>query len=508
MAIASPAGRRAAVTQAQYEKLYRIVYHANGGLDDSVPVMAQSFAVQPGASVTKVLETEPVPQYDAACSKKFCWWSAAADSSARIDSVTVGYDTDSYPLDGSDEYYRIDVYAVWQDPCTVSYAITGSTLADHAVPPSQSVFPGDSFHVAAALAEPGYDFSGWHYGGQVYADEDYSPMPGGNVTFTGSFSEHTYTLNYRDSDRTSLPQDSNGSTDLYQPKTVSYTKFMENVTGSEPGGVLLTAPNPVKAGHRFLGWAVAPAYTAVKYAEGDKVTDFAADRTATVYAVWEEKSITLTYLAPEATMGRVPNPVSQTGVDALVGKTAVNDPTEPLVRANYTFHGWNLVQDAYPIADAATHYDVNSDYSFTENTTLYAEWEPIVYVHLNYDANGGCHADGDDVRTALPTEEIGENFLRTTIKSPSDKLVNTPCSMRSGRRFRCGMSPIRWRIPTSIRIPRCIRRTSPRITRTITKGLSSMSRRICRWTATPLPAGAMTTSTIPKTAPSICRITM
>ena len=403
---------------AQYEKCYKIVYHANGGLENTVPVMTEPFRVARDASVTETLDSTTIPQYDAAGSKKFLWWSASPDSRTKLEEVTVDYTTDTYALDATDSFHQIDVYAVWQDAFTVSYSITGSVLSDHAVPGSFTKFPGDKFHVAAPLAETGYTFSGWHYGGDTYAAQEEITMPEGNVELTGSFTELTYTLHYKDSDRTSLPKDGSGSSDAYASRSVGYTAF----AGS--GGIEITAPNPVKEGHTFMGWAVAPNYTTVKYNGGDVVTDFGSDRTAVVYAVWQEKSITLTYLAPDAVAGRIPTPVTKNGVDVLTGKTAVNDSEEPLVRAGYTFNGWNLKPNANPDTDAATHYDENADYSFTQDTTLYAEWEPIVYVTLTYDENGGVHAQGGDVKETLPASETGENGLKTNIKNPTADLVN------------------------------------------------------------------------------------
>ena len=104
-------------------------------------------------------------------------------------------------------------------------------------------------------------------------------MPPDNVTFTGSFTPWQYTLYFKDSQ----------SDADYGSQTVTYDSFSAN--GS---GIRIERNDPTLENHTFKGWAKSINAEAPDYHKGDTVTGFDANRTATVYALWD-KELHVTY---------------------------------------------------------------------------------------------------------------------------------------------------------------------------------------------------------------------
>ena len=147
--------------RAVYERVFTLVYDANGGsapLPDSV-----EFTVQEGGSETKAFDyTEArLPQRTG---YRFLGWNLSSTVTSRQEDVTVAYDATGYSLDADTGRFLVPVYAVWEEPFTVTYTVTGAP-SDYEIPAPASfdAFAGEKFSVKAIPVIEGYDFSGWHY---------------------------------------------------------------------------------------------------------------------------------------------------------------------------------------------------------------------------------------------------------------------------------------------------------------------------------------------------------
>ena len=311
--------------RAVYEKLYTLVYNANGG---SNPLPASvNFAAQEKAGSTQPFDyteaTLPTREH-----YRFLGWNTSSEGTSRQESVTVAYG-DSYSLDGDSERFIVPVYALWEGSCTVTYTVENAPEG-YDVPESFRRFAGDQFPVEAVPELTGYDFSGWHYNDngtdKVYANGETFTMPSKNVTFTGSFTPWIYTLFFKDS----LTDADFGS------QTVTYSQFSAN--GS---GILIERNDPEKSGFTFKGWDKSKTSTAPAYQKGDSVTGFDQNRAATVYAIWA-KDLRVTYEIrllggnndPSASSYEVP-------VDETVYHPGDSVTVAPKLNVEgYEFHGW------------------------------------------------------------------------------------------------------------------------------------------------------------------------
>lgn len=122
------------------------------------------------------------------------------------------------------------------------------------------------------------------------------------------------------------------------------------------------------------------------YGVAFKALSFGNYGTATV-----GEEFTLTYSGNSNTSGSAPSSATG-GVGANI---SVASNSGSLVRAGYSFGGWNTKADG-----TGTTYSVGSTYSMPQNGgTLYALWVPAQY-RLTYDANGGESAPTSQLRNA------------------------------------------------------------------------------------------------------------
>jgi M6 family metalloprotease-like protein/uncharacterized repeat protein (TIGR02543 family) len=91
-------------------------------------------------------------------------------------------------------------------------------------------------------------------------------------------------------------------------------------------------------------------------------------------------ALTVTYNTNGATGGTAPEDASSPyAINASVSVLGAGD----LVRANYTFAGWNTAANG-----SGTAYQPNDTFAIAANTTLYAQWTPNTYI-VTFDPNGG-----------------------------------------------------------------------------------------------------------------------
>lgn len=138
----------------------------------------------------------------------------------------------------------------------------------------------------------------------------------------------------------------------------------------------LSSTNPTRTGYTFLGWATSATATSATYAAGASYT---ANAAATLYAVWQGSSYTITYNGNGSTGGSTSSQTKTYGVSLTLRENG-------FTRTNYAFTGWNTAADG-----GGTAYAAGGTYTANAAATLYAQWGIDGYT-VTYNANGGSGA--------------------------------------------------------------------------------------------------------------------
>ena len=152
-----------------------------------------------------------------------------------------------------------------------------------------------------------------------------------------------------------------------------------------------------RTGYVFTGWTTAQDGTGTVYADGDPYT---TSTDVTLYAKWAAgvtKTITFDRNGGSGSM------------TAQVAGTSVAINPNEFARSNYTFNGWNTAANGSGFA-----YSEGAIFSFQEDTTLYAQWQPVVATYrvtfYGNAADGGTTAS-QSASTTTPLNLNG--FTRT-----------------------------------------------------------------------------------------------
>lgn len=176
----------------------------------------------------------------------------------------------------------------------------------------------------------------------------------------------TYKIYARLSNIDILGKDATVSTTVKVPRRASYTiAYNANGGYGAPASQtkyhgttqVLSSTTPTRSGYTFKGWSTS-ATGSVVYSAGGSYT---ANASATLYAVWEATTFTVTFDAN----GGSGEPSAQTktyGVNLPIPSTIPK-------RDKYTFLGWSTSKTA-----TTASYYVGDSYKTEANTTLYAVW--------------------------------------------------------------------------------------------------------------------------------------
>ena len=154
----------------------------------------------------------------------------------------------------------------------------------------------------------------------------------------------------------------------------------------------ITNSAPARDGFSFKGWASSAAAETAQYSATDteleKNIRIAAD--TTLYAIWEEDKVTLTYdaNAGDDTISGMPDPVS---VGVKKNETTEITTSTP-IRVGYTFLGWT--DDANVSEAKYTSENGKNTITISENTTLYAVWRQDYRLIFEDYTNGGVSISG------------------------------------------------------------------------------------------------------------------
>ena len=150
------------------------------------------------------------------------------------------------------------------------------------------------------------------------------------------------------------------------------------------------------AGKQFKGWA--------KSANGEVISGTTIDVSADtkLFAIWEDIKYTVTFDVNGANAAVAP----ASGATNAAGKlTSLPEP----IRSGYTFNGWNTKQNG-------SGTTVTDETTFTENTTVYAQWE-IATVTIPSVAITGVDAPKSNTAfdTAAVCESAGVSNAKPTV---------------------------------------------------------------------------------------------
>ena len=314
-----------------------VTFHANNGTEDTVQ--------QKIFGGTGVLQANAFTN----AGKVFSGWSTAADSSAvqYEDGGTVTLDQ------------NLDLYAVWEDACTVTFKDGDSLYATVAVPlasPFGNRMPSEP-------TRTGYRFVGWFSGDQQLTKDT---VINAAATYEAKWQAIQYTIAFDASDG--------------QGQMNSITAVYDQ-TCTLPKGTF------TRPGYTFQGWSTYAGASSATYDDEATVKNLAKEEgeTVTLYAAWKGLPVTVT-LHPNydgatdnvrtGVVGQNYNYILDNGVARF---REVKDP----VRAGYIFSGW------YDAPKNGT--EIALTYKFTEADSqagfhMYAHWTKGITVH--FDGNG------------------------------------------------------------------------------------------------------------------------
>ncbi len=145
-------------------------------------------------------------------------------------------------------------------------------------------------------------------------------------------------------------------------------------------GSPIVLPTPTKTGYTFAGWYSDSALVNSIGSAGANYSPTGATLALNAYAKWTAIDYTFTYDANSADSGSVPTESSK----QITQTATVSANTGLLVRAGYTFSGWNTQSNG-----GGTTYLSGSIFTVqSSNVRLYAKWTTNTYT-VTYNSNGG-----------------------------------------------------------------------------------------------------------------------
>jgi uncharacterized repeat protein (TIGR02543 family) len=253
----------------------------------------------------------------------FVMWSDGSTANPRTDSNVMGDIT-------VQAQFAINTY-------TLTYTAGANGSISGTSP--QMVSCGGSGSPVTAVPNSCYHFVNWSDGSTANPRTDMNVM--GNISVTANFAINTYTLTYT--------AGANGSVTGTSPQTVN--------CGSD-GSAVTAVPN---TGYHFVNWSDGSTQ--------NPRTDTNVQADISVTANFAINMYSMLYNGNGNTGGTAPvDPNSPYNHGSTV--TVLGQGT--LVRAGYTFSGWNTAANG-----TGTAYQPNDTFTITADTTLFAQWTVI-----------------------------------------------------------------------------------------------------------------------------------
>ena len=257
----------------------------------------------------------------------------------------------------------VTLYAKWTalTAYTISFSINGATgtgpTSINTYATATVTLPSQGSMVAPA----GTTFAGWNTSasgaGNAYAAaETLSPQ-----------SSMTLYAQWTNVSQSTLTYDANGATSGSVPAALAASATYVVIDSN--------SANLRKTGFIFSGWNTLADGSGTTYQGTD---NYLLNSNVTLYAKWVAANYTVTFAGNQNNGGTVPAAI--TGISV---STTLPANSGSLVRAGYTFAGWNTLASGL-----GTDYAAGATYSPTASVTLYAKWTALPTFTITYNGNG------------------------------------------------------------------------------------------------------------------------
>jgi uncharacterized repeat protein (TIGR02543 family) len=261
------------------------------------------------------------------------------------------------------------IYAKWT---AINYGLTynANGATSGSVPTDATNYNiGNSAVVAGntgSLVRTGYSFAGWTLAadgsGTIYQSGQTLVWGSASQTLYAKWTANTYTISYN----------TNGATGVQANSSDSYTTGSTAVTLSAVGTM-------AKTGYTFAGWSTSAAGSVI-------VGTFTTSANVTLYAIWNIRSIAVTYAKGSASSASFISFPANTSANYGTRVTLSNniDSSVTYSSSTYAFVGWS---------DGTSLYQPGAQYLLgATDVTLTAIW--VQAYGVRYVFNGGTPANG------------------------------------------------------------------------------------------------------------------
>ena len=230
---------------------------------------------------------------------------------------------------------------------------------------------------------PGYNFTGWYTTEDCETEYKFdTPITDGNTVVYAGWDPIMYTVTF----------------ETYNGSKVN---AIDNLTY---GSTVNKPSDPTYTGYNFMGWYKDSKFTTLwKFA--DEVEPDTVTEDITLYAKWEIKKFTVTFMDGDKTLD------SLTMNNVAYDSTIATSPTAPS-KPGYTFVGWYKEE---ALKNAWT-FGAGGD-KVTDNTTLHAKYDIVTYTIVYY-------VDGSENNSAGNVVEYKITDNTVVLKNP-DKTGHT-----------------------------------------------------------------------------------
>lgn len=303
----------------------------------------------------------------------------------RWNSTKFGFYSSSGSTGTALKLYKIlSSYSTFRTTCCTKMAVTkggsptpGTVTGGTFTVDKETACEGEKVTLSVTSTTTGYNFDHWQVLQTASPFTDYSSnvsegvltMPGVPVTVTAVFAvAHTTTV-------TLDKQEGTGGTN-----SVTATVNLD----------MPAADMPTRSGYEFGGYYAAPNGSGTQYyaANGSSahVWDDGESATATLYAKWTASGYTVTLNNASATTAGTPSVSVTYGANTNL-TSAITCPT----KTNQVFGGYYteesgagtrlIDQDGNWLPSVASYTDVNRNWLYANNLTLYAKWTAVSYTN-------------------------------------------------------------------------------------------------------------------------------